>query len=247
MHLSCYETLSQLVDALGSGLICNDSSNTNNNSSKTRVMIVTLRNENDENEENENDDDDDDEDQGVQDELRIPINFNSTTPRAWNKYYLNTDVCILNSLKLQDIIWIINRQILRMKLKTNDEINNEIFIINGLIHCISILFFKCVKFKKIEYLNLNFQLVYEILLKLKKLDKILNKNIQINDTNEIWDLIDKIFLPCNENLNYIDLVNYLTNNDNDDEKKEILGSQKFVSLKYLLNTFGIKKDINTFI
>lgn len=231
MHCTSYETLSQLVTVVGENLK-DDLYAECDVSNKNKIKLITFQHEIEDCENNNK----------IKNQIEIPIEYSQLTSSLWY-LYKNTDVFVIVKDKLADFYLLLNREILRIKLNNNDnnKNNNNFIIIDGFVSSISNLFSQFINNEKIQYKELNFRMIYLILYKIKELDKMIGFKIQINESNEIWELIDKIFLPCNESCDYNQLVEYLSNKKDDNENDKLLGLQNFLSLKYILELFGIKR------
>lgn len=217
MLVSTYETLSQLVKVLGFA---------GADDVQLHVTLLTVKHEND-------------------DIPSIEVDYSTLTPYAWYKVYQNVDVIVIEEVDLDKIYMVLCRQIIRLKMKDEEEKDtDEIFIVDGLLTSISIIFSQFVHDQRIEFDKLNFRKVYLILQKLIELDELIGYKVQINDTNEIWNLVNQIFLPCRrETENYQKLVDFLSNAEGITEHndKSILGVDEFVCLETVLTRFGIEK------
>lgn len=229
MHLEKHETLEQVVEGLGfleTGA---------EKDKQMRVTLVTVQHDKIE---------------------KIVLNYSFLTPKSWNQFYTNTSVCILHSLDLNQIHRVLCREILRMQMKKLEsggyvnplEVQGDIFILDGFVASLSIIFSQFVSHERIDYDMMNFRKVFLILDRIKKLDGLLGENVRLNESNEIWEVVDKIFILCKKESSYSKLVEYLSDTPEDPTQKEarnvVLGCDDFVSLRHILNFFGIKGVTN---
>jgi hypothetical protein len=185
----------------------------------------------------------------------LNIDYTQITPKLYHQIYSNTNVILIRHHDIDTLYKLLYRTILRIKVKNNDDDitnNNDndnnnkvqnIFILDGMLASICNLFSRFVDEKKINYNLLNFRKVYMLLIKIQELDKLIGYKVQLNESNEIWDIIDKIFIPCNDKCDYTLLVEYLSTDLHSEGSDKILGSDSFVNLTNLLQKFGIRKKI----
>lgn len=226
MHVTEYDTLEQVVAALGS-----QETNTQNDS-QMNVTLITVQHDKVE---------------------KIMLDYSFLTPRSWYQFYSNALVCVLNTLDLDKIHQLICREVLRIQMKKLESggfsdpssANGNMFIVDGFVACVSIIFSQFVSHERIDYDQLNFRKLYLILDRLKELDGLIGGNVRINESGEIWEVVGKIFVPCHKESSYVRLVEYLTGTSVDRTKEDtqgrVLGSEEFVCLRHIFEFFGIKR------
>lgn len=176
----------------------------------------------------ERDDESFKESQGSQIGKRIRINREKIVPFVWKGVLEDTDIVVVYNEDLEGLQDLIQKEILNYQI---GSVNNNIgiFIIDGLITLISIIYSNNVSEEKIDYNKLNFRKVYILLKSINELSKYVK--VQINEPLETWKIIDKIHLPYKFESDYRCLVNCLSSNN--DMKSN------FISLKALLRLFDI--------
>ena len=229
MHLENHETLEQVVGGLNlleTGAV---------KDRQMHVTLVTVQNDKVD---------------------KIMLNYSFLTPKSWNQFYINTSVCILHSLDLNQIHSVLCREILRMQMKKLEnggyvdpsQVQGDIFILDGFVASLSIIFSQFVSHERIDYEMMNFRKVFLILDRVKKLDDLINENVRLNESDEIWEVVDKIFIPCNRESSYSKLVEYLSSTLGDPIQKQtpntVLGCDDFVNLRHIFEFFGIKGVTN---
>lgn len=235
MHATTYGALSDLVKSL-SVYVAND-----NDINPISIHIVIIQ--------HDHTDEHNDFENNTQGSLNIELPYSSLTPSLWKNIYSTTDVSIINGINLDKIYEIICREVLRISMfRIENESNmpniNSKFILEGFIASISIIFSQFVTDERIDYDKLNFRLLYLIFSKLKELDNLIGFNVQLNESLEIWNVVDKIFIPCKRNSDYQKLVEYLSNYSKDDESEvKVLGRDDFISLQQIFKNFGINSPL----
>lgn len=168
----------------------------------------------------------------------IQVDYSMLTPRLW-KMYEDSRISIVHQIDLDVIYNILCFLALEYEIKKQHGAEfNSIVIVDGFISCISILFSRFVSRETVGFDKFNFRKVYLIFMKIKELDELLGFKFQINETSEIWQIIDKIYLPCTAASDYDTLVDYLSK---DIKTGGVFGSESFVNLEELLNEFGIER------
>lgn len=165
----------------------------------------------------------------------IKLSIKDITPKLWSSIFSKTRLTFIHFNDLDLVYSVLCQTLLRLQLM--DKVNDMI-VIDGLISCLSVLFLRFVELQQIDYEKLNFRKLYLVLDKIHEIDEISGYRVQLNETKDIWDVVDKIYIPFSHESDYPKMMECLSSNSESVSDKEV---QQFYCLHEMLLKFNIKR------
>lgn len=166
------------------------------------------------------------------------------TSARWENVIEKSTFMMIEEGKLDEIWRGLVKLVLRFRMGEFVEVSNV--IIDGVILKISDIFSRFLERKGSNFEEFNFRLVYLIFDKICELDEVSGYKVQINESNDIWKIVEKIYLPCRDDSDYEALLNFIDDDEEKEEEKgkeiqsDTMGDGKFVKLSEVLHRCNIK-------
>lgn len=154
---------------------------------------------------------------------KLEVEIPDLTPKKWECFKKCT-VIRFHSMELDFILEVLSKELLRGAASTH----NGMYILDGLITTLSVLYSDIIDRKQFQYTNFNFQKIYMILVKLQQLEE-WYEEVYINDPNEMLEVASNIYIPVKKTNTWDELVNQL-------DKGEV-NEDDFQNLKYVIQSF----------
>lgn len=173
---------------------------------------------------------------------QVQIKSEILTPEKWGSVVEKSKLFIIEEGRLEEIYEELVKLDIRFRMGEFDEITGV--IIDGVILKITDYFSRFLDENSVgghvPFSDFNFRLVYGIFDKIKDLDQCCGYVLQINEGNDIWKIVEKVYVPCREGSSYSSLLKYLESEDMDEESNSVLGESEFVRLSDILSKCNIK-------
>lgn len=215
MHITEYESYEGLISTLVK-------------TSENGVLILTVHHESEDG-----------------DEIAIPkisIPADVITPVKWNHVIKKSTFMMIEEGTLEEIYLELVKLVLRIRMGEFTEVSAV--IIDGVVLKITDVFSKFLeKSIRCTFAEFNFRLIYGIFDKIQELDEISGYKVQLNESGDIWKIVEKVYVPCEDGADYRTLIQYIGGEEVDySENSEIvvMGSTKFVKLSDILYRIKLK-------